>query len=88
MLTPLAWQRRSRSLRRGETVEEVTLTAPDISCDHCIATIRNSLSSLAGVQFVDGNAQTKQVTIRYDPSGVELKAIEKAMEEEGYPPAG
>jgi copper chaperone len=66
-------------------VVEVTLTAPDISCDHCIAAIRRALSGLAGVQFVDGNPQTKQVTIRYDPSMVELTAIEKAMEEEGYP---
>jgi copper chaperone len=66
-------------------VAEVTLTAPDISCDHCIAAIRRALSGLAGVQFVDGNPQTKQVTIRYDPSMVELTAIEKAMEEEGYP---
>ena len=66
-------------------MEEVTLTAPDISCDHCIATIRKALSKLAGVQFVGGNPQTKQVTIRYDPSVVELTAIEKAMEEEGYP---
>jgi copper chaperone len=66
-------------------VVEVTLTAPDISCDHCIAAIRRALSRLAGVQFVDGNPQTKQVTIRYDPSMVELTAIEKVMEEEGYP---
>jgi copper chaperone len=66
-------------------VEEVTLTAPDISCDHCIAAIRKALSNLAGVQFLGGTPQAKQVTIRYDPSVVELTAIEKAMEEEGYP---
>jgi copper chaperone CopZ len=66
-------------------VEEVTLTAADISCDHCIATIRKALAKLAGVQFLGGNPQTKQVTIRYDPSVVALTAIEKAMEEEGYP---
>ena len=66
-------------------MEEVTLTAPDISCDHCIATIRKALSKLAGVQFLGGNPQTEQVTIRYDPSMVDLTAIEKAMEEEGYP---
>jgi len=68
-------------------VEEVTLTAPDISCDHCIAAIRGALSKLAGVQFLDGNPQTKKVTIRYDPSVVDLTDIEKAMEEEGYPRA-
>jgi copper chaperone CopZ len=69
-------------------VVEVTLTAADISCDHCIAAIRRALSRLAGVEFVDGNPQTKQVTIRYDPSMVELTAIEKVMQEEGYPLAG
>ena len=68
-------------------MEEVTLTAPDISCDHCIAAIHKALSNLPGVQFLDGRSQTKQVTIRYDPSVVQLTAIEKAMEEEGYPPA-
>ena len=68
-------------------MEEVTLTAPDISCDHCIAAIRRALSNLPGVQFLDGNPQTKQVTIRYDPSVVQLTAIERAMEEEGYPSA-
>jgi copper chaperone len=69
-------------------VEELTLTAPDISCDHCIAAIRKAVSKLAGVRFVDGNPQAKQVTIRYDPSVVQLTDIEEAMEEEGYPPAG
>jgi copper chaperone len=68
-------------------VEEVTLTAPDISCDHCIATIRKALSKLAGVQFLSGNLQAKQVTIRYDPAMVDMTAIEKVMEEEGYPRA-
>ena len=66
-------------------MEEVTLTAPDISCGHCIAAIRNALSKLAGVQFLDGDPQAKQVTIRYDLSVVQMTAIEKAMEEEGYP---
>ena len=85
MLKPFAWQRRDRSSGGGEIVEEVTLTAPDISCGHCIAAIREALSKLAGVQFLDGNPQAKQVTIRYDPSVVDMTAIEKAMEEEGYP---
>ena len=66
-------------------MEEVTLTAPDISCDHCIAAIRKALSKLAGVQFLSGDPRTKQVTIQYDPSLVAMTAIEKAMEEEGYP---
>ncbi|MGQ9572966.1 MAG: heavy-metal-associated domain-containing protein [Dehalococcoidia bacterium] len=65
-------------------MQEVVLTAPDISCAHCIATIRKALSQLKGVYFLGGNPQAEQVTIRYDPSMVTLKAIEKVMEEEGY----
>jgi copper chaperone CopZ len=38
-------------------VEEVTLTAPDISCDHCIAAIRKALSKLVGVQFLGGHRE-------------------------------
>ena len=68
-------------------MEQVTLTAPDISCDHCIASIHKAVARLNGVRFVKGDAAAKQVTIEYDPSQVELATIEKAMEEEGYPVA-
>ncbi|MDP2950240.1 MAG: heavy-metal-associated domain-containing protein [Chloroflexota bacterium] len=68
-------------------MEEVILRAPDISCDHCIVSIQKAVSRLAGVQFLKGSPETKEVVIRYDPSLVKVMAIEKAMEEEGYPVA-
>ncbi len=68
-------------------MEQVTLTAPDISCDHCIASIQKAVGKLNGVRLVEGDAAAKQVTIEYDPSQVELAAIQKTMEEEGYPVA-
>lgn len=66
-------------------MEEVRLTAPDISCDHCINAIRKAVTALPGVEFVEGSPEQKIVVLRYDPSRVSLDKIEAAMDEEGYP---
>ena len=66
-------------------MQEVTLTAPDISCDHCIMSIRKAMGKLAGVEFVSGDPTRKQVSLRFDESRVKLGDIEQAMEDEGYP---
>ena len=42
-------------------MEQVTLRAPDISCDHCIASIQKAVTKLNGVRFVKGDAAAKQV---------------------------
>ena len=41
---------------------EITLEAPDISCDHCIASIEKAMTKLPGVRFVGGDptANAKQ----------------------------
>lgn len=67
------------------TVEQTTLTAPDMSCGHCEMTITRALGALDGVQRVEANAATKQVTVAFDPSRVSLAQIETALDEEGYP---
>ena len=66
-------------------MQELTLTAPDISCDHCLMSIRKAVSKLAGVEFIGGDPTLKQVRVRFDESRVKLGDIEQAMEEEGYP---
>jgi copper ion binding protein len=66
-------------------MREVVLMAPDISCDHCIMSVRKAVTELAGVEFVDGDPATKQVRLRFDESRVKLEDIERAMEDEGYP---
>jgi copper chaperone len=66
-------------------VQELALTAPDISCDHCIASIRKAVTRLAGVEFVGGDPTRKQISLRFDESRVKLEDIEQAMEDEGYP---
>ena len=66
-------------------MQEVALKAPDISCGHCIESIRKAVTKLAGVEFVGGDPASKQVSLRFDESRVKLEDIEQAMEDEGYP---
>lgn len=64
---------------------KATLEAPDISCDHCIKSIQKAVTKLPSVQFLSGDPAAKKVEVEYDPAAVGLDAIERAMEEEGYP---
>jgi len=66
-------------------MRELTLTAPDIACDHCIMSIRKAVTKLAGVEFVSGDPTRRQISLRFDESRVKLEDIEQAMEDEGYP---
>ncbi len=68
-----------------DNIEELTLTAPDISCEHCVATIQKAIGGIAGVGGVEADVATKQVAVRYDSSRVSREEIETAMDEEGYP---
>jgi copper chaperone len=66
-------------------MEHVTVTAPDISCGHCVATVKNAVGALAGVTSVEADVATKRVEIDFDPSRVSLAQIEAALDEAGYP---
>lgn len=69
------------------TIERVTVTAPDISCGHCVQAIQTAVGALAGVQSVSADVATKQVNIAFDPKAVTLAQIEATMDDEGYPVA-
>lgn len=63
----------------------ITLTAPDISCAHCQATIERELGRLEGVGTVSVDVPTKQVQVSYDPEAISRQAIVETLDEEGYP---
>ncbi len=67
-------------------MKTVTYTIPNISCMHCVHTIKTEVSDLAGVKSVDANAQTKQTTITFDAPATEEKIVE-VLKEINYPPA-
>ncbi len=66
-------------------VEHVTVTAPDISCGHCVASVKGALGALAGVASVEADEATKRVEIDFDPGRVSLAQIEAALDDAGYP---
>lgn len=68
-----------------QQMETVTLTAPDISCDHCVATVQNAVGKIEGVQDVSANADTRQVEVKFDNNQLTLGVITKALEDAGYP---
>jgi copper chaperone len=63
-----------------------TFTVPNISCNHCVMTIKRELGELAGVSSVTADAETKNVTVEWEPPA-NWEAIESLLTEINYPPA-
>jgi copper chaperone CopZ len=64
----------------------VTYTIPNISCMHCVRTIKNEIGDLEGVKSVEANAESKQATIVFEPPASEAQIVE-LLQEINYPPA-
>lgn len=69
----------------NSTFEQVTLIAPDISCGHCVATVKETAGALAGVNRVEADATTKRIDVEFDPIRLSLAEIETALAAAGYP---
>jgi copper chaperone len=69
------------------TYENITLTAPDMSCGHCEMAVQNRLGALDGVSQVKASSETKHVELSFDPSKVTLDTIKAELDDEGYPVA-
>jgi copper chaperone len=65
----------------------VTYSIPNISCGHCVHTIKSEVSDLEGVQSVEADMMTKVTTITYGPPATEEK-IKSLLAEINYPAAG
>ncbi len=67
-------------------MSRVSYTVPNISCGHCVHTIKTELGTLAGVTSVDATQDTKQVTVQFEPPADESK-IKSLLAEINYPVA-
>ncbi|MFO7962865.1 MAG: heavy-metal-associated domain-containing protein [Desulfobacterales bacterium] len=65
-------------------MEKETLNVPNISCSHCVNTIKNELSEIDGVKQVEGDAEKKSVTVEWD-SPATLDKIKSVLAEINYP---
>ncbi|MSQ29692.1 MAG: copper chaperone [Dehalococcoidia bacterium] len=66
---------------------QMTLYAPDITCDHCIATIKTAATGVHGVRFIKGDPDGRWFRLDV-PSGAAFDAVAAALAEEGYPLGG
>jgi copper chaperone CopZ len=67
-------------------MKTVTYTIPNISCGHCVHTIKSEVSDLAGVRSVDADMVSKQATITFDEPATEQQ-IKNLLAEINYPAA-
>jgi copper chaperone CopZ len=65
-------------------MEKQTLNIPNISCGHCVMSIKNELGELEGVTEVDGDPGRKTVTVSWDAPAT-LDRIKAVLEEINYP---
>jgi copper chaperone len=65
-------------------VQNIMLSVPDVSCEHCVRAIDSALRALPGIENIHTDLQTKQVSLRYHLNQVTLQQIESALEDAGY----
>jgi copper chaperone CopZ len=63
---------------------QLTLYAPDITCDHCIATIRETADTVHGARFLSGDPDAKSFVVDV-ADGAVLDRLSAALAEAGYP---
>lgn len=63
-----------------------TFSVPNISCGHCVMTIKREVSELDGVTSVDGDVDGKTVTVAWDAPASEA-GIKALLAEINYPAA-
>ncbi|HLE27049.1 MAG TPA: heavy-metal-associated domain-containing protein [Anaerolineales bacterium] len=62
----------------------MTVKVPNISCNHCVHTIKVEVGDIPGVKSVEGSVDTRLVTIGYDDPATR-EQIEALLAEIDYP---
>jgi copper chaperone len=69
------------------TPQTITLSVPDVSCEHCVKTVTDTLTQQPSIQDVKVDLNAKTVSFTYDPERVNMTDIETALDDAGYPVA-
>lgn len=65
-------------------MQTITYTIPNISCNHCVHTIKSELVELEGVKSIDTDLTSKTVTVTYMEPATKEK-IETLLANINYP---
>ena len=63
----------------------VTYSIPNISCTHCVHTVKTEIGEIQGVSLVEADAVSKQATVTFNPPATE-EEIKSVLNEINYPP--
>jgi copper chaperone len=67
-------------------MEKTTFTIPNISCGHCVMSIKNELGDIKGISTVDGDPETKSMSVEWEAPAT-LEIIKAQLSEINYPAA-
>jgi copper chaperone len=62
----------------------MTISVPEIHCDHCKHSIEGALAPLPGVRAAQVDIDTRTVTVEIDEAQVDRARIVAAIEDQGY----
>ncbi len=65
-------------------MEKITFTIPNISCSHCVNSIKNELEELEGVSKVEGSPDTKEISVEWE-SPATIEKIKETLDEINFP---
>lgn len=64
------------------TTETLTLSVPDMTCDHCVQAVTTGVTPIEGVADVDVDLDTKRVVVT--GHGLDRDAIVAAIDDAGF----
>ncbi|MEA3436036.1 MAG: heavy-metal-associated domain-containing protein [Thermodesulfobacteriota bacterium] len=65
-------------------MEKQTFIIPNISCGHCVMSIKGELNEIDGVKNVEGDPDTKSITVEWE-SPTSANKIKERLKEINYP---
>jgi copper chaperone CopZ len=79
------WWTQEVMMEQQALTEEVNLTSSKISGSDDADAVESALGGLDGVRSVRANPNTHMVTVKYDPTIVNLNLIAERLDDAGYP---
>ena len=67
-------------------MDTITLDIPNISCNHCVMTVKRESGFVDGVEFVSGDVEGKKATFQIEGEAA-LASLKATLAEAGYPAA-
>ncbi len=65
-------------------MSQVTLSIPNINCNHCVMTVQRESGFVDGAEYVSGDVEAKVATFEV-ASDKALAALKATLAEAGYP---